>query len=103
MPRAPKAPNEHAAERIPWAGSDRRDRLPPDWAELRRLKAIEDPAKTCHICQAPGGDTLDHVIPGDDHSPENLAWAHDRRAPHCHRYKSAQEGVAGRRARKCPP
>lgn len=102
MPRAPKAPNEHATPKIPWAGSTRRDTLPPDWPALRRAAKVRDPAQTCHLCGAPGGDTLDHVIRGNDHSLENLAWAHDRRPPHCHRYKSSAEGNQAKRERARP-
>jgi 5-methylcytosine-specific restriction endonuclease McrA len=50
----------------------------------------------CHRCGQPGADTIDHIIPGDDHSLSNLAPIHDRNAPHCHRYKTSQEGVNAR-------
>lgn len=79
-----------------WAGSLRVRRLPAKWAELRRqVFAIH--GDTCHLCGLPGADTVDHVVPGDDHSLANLRPAHDRP---CHRRKSAQEGVQARAARR---
>jgi 5-methylcytosine-specific restriction protein A len=54
----------------------------------------------CHICGESGTDAVDHVEPGDDHSPENCRPIHQDVPPFCHRYKSAQEGVAARAARR---
>jgi 5-methylcytosine-specific restriction protein A len=47
----------------------------------------------CYLCGKPGADRVDHVIPNDDHSLENLKAVHDAVAPHCHRFKSSQEGT----------
>ncbi|WP_047892562.1 hypothetical protein [Micromonospora sp. RV43] len=91
-----------------WAHSTRRDRLPANWRTEIRPEAHErNPEHICHLCGKPGGDFLDHKIPGDDHSLDNLDWAHDAVPPHCHRYKSSAEGVAAqpreRRAREKHP
>lgn len=94
MPRAPRAPNEHATPKVPWAGSTREARLPDNWHQLKAQAHARNPRHVCHLCGGPGGDTLDHVEAGDDHSLANLEWAHDRAAPHCHRYKSSREGNA---------
>lgn len=83
-------------ERPAWRNSTRRSRLPVNWPELRRLARERNPQRICHLCGRPGGDALDHIRPGDDHSLENLDWAHDRAAPHCHRTKSSREGAAAR-------
>ena len=83
-----------------WEGSTRRGRLPVDWPALRAAKKLANPTKVCHICGKPGGDTLDHIKPGDDHSLENLDWVHDRARPHCHRTKSGQEGAAALAAKR---
>ena len=84
--------------RVAWAGSTRRERLPANWPELRRLARERNPRRICHLCGEPGGDFLDHKIPGDDHRLENLDWAHDRAPPHCHRSKSGREGRAARKS-----
>lgn len=76
-----------------WAGSDRRERLPANWAELReavmrraggRCEAIKSSGQRCPN----GGRDCDHIQAGDDHSLSNLQWL-------CiwhHRAKSSAEG-----------
>ncbi|EPD94595.1 hypothetical protein HMPREF1486_03148 [Streptomyces sp. HPH0547] len=90
-----------------WKGSRRRSRLPSNWrSEIRPAAHARNPDHICHLCGRPGGDYLDHKTPGDDHSPENLDWAHDRVWPHCHRFKSSAEGNAAPRnkpGRRRPP
>lgn len=78
-------------QRQAWAGSTRKKRLPPDWP-TRRLIVLKKHGGICHLCGTPGADTIDHIIPNDDHNLDNLAPVHDRTPPHCHRYKSSQEG-----------
>lgn len=85
----------HQRER--WAGSTRKERLPSDW-RTRCLIVMKRDKGICHICGGPGGDTIDHIEQGDDHSLDNLAPVHDRTEPHCHRYKSSAEGHAAKRA-----
>jgi len=77
----------------PWEGSDRRQRLPDNWDELRvetlrraggRCQWIEDGRR----CTAPATD-VDHKRPGDDHSPRNLQALC---GPH-HQRKSSREGA----------
>ncbi|RCV53481.1 HNH endonuclease [Marinitenerispora sediminis] len=59
-----------------WAGSDRRRRLPANWPALRRL-VLERDGHRCtwtehgQRCPQPATD-VDHIWPGDDHSPANL-------------------------------
>lgn len=79
-----------------WQGSTRKARLPGNWAALRAAAHRRNPRHICHICHRPGGDRLDHIVQGDDHSLDNLDWAHDEVPPHCHRYKSSQEGNRAR-------
>lgn len=88
-----------------WVGSDRRDRLPANWRELKAAAKRRDPRQVCHWCGNPGGTTLDHIRRGDDHSPDNLAWIHDRQdvqagrtVRNCHGEKTAAEGNAARKA-----
>lgn len=81
-----------------WQGSDRRSRLPKNWQALRRRVARRDG----EVCQVPlpyGGevcgkpyDDIDHIVPGDDHSPENLRAICSRH----HNRKTQQEAAAGR-------
>ncbi|MFE5828757.1 HNH endonuclease [Streptomyces sp. NPDC056508] len=76
-----------------WAGSNRRQRLPKDWpAIVRRIKR-RDRHRCTTVFETAGrctqrGTDVDHIIPGDDHSDDNLRllcrW--------CHSKKSAREG-----------
>ena len=95
--------------RMPWQGSTRSSRLPANWAELRAEAARRNPRKVCHWCGLPGGDELDHKVPGDDHRQENLDWIHGWRTVkngtskrNCHGEKSAAEGAAARPSEKRP-
>jgi hypothetical protein len=90
-------------ERPAWRNSTRRERLPVDWPALRAAARERDPQRICHWCGEPGGDELDHKVAGDNHSLDNLAWIHGRRAyaagrskKNCHGEKSAAEGAAAR-------
>jgi 5-methylcytosine-specific restriction endonuclease McrA len=87
----------------PWAGSQRKDRLPANWYSQIRPKVFARFGRTCHWCGRPGADDVDHLVPGDDHGIDNLRPIHSWRTPQrCHAYKSAAEGVAARR-RDRPP
>jgi 5-methylcytosine-specific restriction protein A len=81
-----------------WADSTRRARLPANWPDLVRQVKARDRG-ICYLCERDGADTVDHIVPGDDHSLTNLAAVHDRNPPHCHRTKSGREGAAARKAR----
>lgn len=86
-----------------WQRSTRKARLPSNWRALRAEAHRRNPQHICHICGQPGGDALDHKQAGDDHSLDNLDWAHDQMPPYCHRYKSSREGNAARPSRQRPP
>ncbi|MCA1191628.1 HNH endonuclease [Saccharopolyspora sp. 6V] len=81
-----------------WEGSTRRQRLPANWAVIRRRILRRDHG-ICHVCHHDGATEVDHINPGDDHSGRNLAAIHVT----CHRAKSSREGGeaagANRRAR----
>lgn len=79
-----------------WKGSTRRARLPRGWATVTVPRILARDRHVCYLCGATGADTVDHVIPGDDHRDANLAAVHDANPPHCHRRKSSQEGNASR-------
>lgn len=83
-----------------YANNYRKDRLPPKtvWAGIRD-EVFRRWNWRCYMCGGLGADTIDHIIPNDDNSIENLAPVHDRNAPHCHRYKTAREGVNSRAKR----
>jgi 5-methylcytosine-specific restriction enzyme A len=78
-----------------WESSDRRQRLPSDWP-ARAAASMRTHNGVCHVCGQPGADAVDHIVPGDDHSPVNLAPIHQDVPPYCHRIKSAREGVQAR-------
>lgn len=83
-----------------WVGSARKDRLPPGWPALRR-QILERDGFRCHVCGGFGADEVDHVRPGDNHHPSNLAAIHARP---CHSTKSAGEGgqANARKWRRAP-
>lgn len=92
MPRAPKAPGHYA--KIPWDGSNRRQRLPDNWPQISRT-VLERDGYQCQVgydgCLGRATDT-DHITAGDDHRPTNLQAA----CSHCHAVKSSAEGNAAR-------
>lgn len=85
-----------------WNDSDRRDRLPANWATL--VKQVKDRAKGRCEWRLPSGKRcpragrdVDHRRPGDDHRMVNLQLL----CVHHHQKKTAREGQAGRyRVRK---
>lgn len=59
-----------------WAGSDRKSRLPLDWGRLRRV-VLERCGYRCEWREGRrrcrnGATDVDHIVPGDDHSLDNL-------------------------------
>lgn len=78
-------------------GAERLRRFPPDW-RARKALVWRTKGSRCHLCGQTGADTIDHLDDPDDHRIENLAPVHDRRPPHCHRYKSSAQGNAKRKA-----
>lgn len=83
-----------------WQGSDRRDRLPPDWPAIRERVLRRDAYRctwTTHgdRCKAVANQ-VDHRVAGDDHRDANLQ---SLCGPH-HARKSAREGNAAKAARK---
>ena len=82
-----------------WETSTRRDRLPPNWGTLRRLISAQADGRCQAQEHAPTctgiGHDLDHITPGDNHSPTNLAWLHRD----CHKLKTSRETAARNKAR----
>lgn len=83
-----------------WSTSDRRERLPADWVQLR-AQVFELHGRQCYVvedgiqCVEESSD-IDHVVAGDDHSLDNLR-------PICrrhHRRKSSSEGWHALRKKK---
>lgn len=94
--RRPFDVRSEAVRLVPhWNGSDRRDRLPENWPQLRARVLKRDGYRcTAHStygdrCEFRATD-VDHIRPGDDHRETNLsslcAWHHAR--------KSGAEGAA---------
>lgn len=99
---------------IAWEGSDRKERLPDDWDAKRAAADERNPQRICHWCGRPGGSDLDHIIPGDDHSQDNLDWIHGRNSldrqralgftpRDCHQEKTSREAAAARPRLHRPP
>jgi 5-methylcytosine-specific restriction protein A len=82
---------------VSWERSDRRSRLPADWA-ARREAVRARAGGLCELCNAPGNQ-CDHVERGDDHSLENLQWLCRR----CHTAKTQREANAARVSERRPP
>ena len=89
-----------------WEGSDRASRLPANWPQLRAIVKrraggrCEERMRDGSRCRDRGTE-CDHVVPGDDHSLDNLRWICDWH----HARKSSAEGNAARRrptARRSP-
>jgi 5-methylcytosine-specific restriction protein A len=85
---------------MPWDTSDRKARLPADWAK-RRVRTLRRDGYRCQardslgiMCEAPANQ-VDHIIPSGSDEDDNLQslcrWHHDR--------KSSAEGHAARRPR----
>lgn len=83
-----------------WSSSDRRERLPANWQDIRRQVRLRAHGRCEAEEHAPGccgdGSDADHKTPGDDHRLENLQWLS---AP-CHRAKTTREATARNQARK---
>jgi 5-methylcytosine-specific restriction protein A len=99
MPRAakvcsePGCPNlqpcpEH--RKVPWQGSTRSQRLPRGWRKLRRFVLSRDPL--CRICGQTPSTECDHIVPGDDHSLDNLQGV----CGPCHTAKTQKEASEAR-------
>lgn len=84
-----------------WETSDRRERLPVDWEQIRR-EVLEADDWTCQLryyCCIGTATDVDHKKRGDDHRRENVQAAC---AP-CHQVKSSREGAAARGSARRPP
>lgn len=83
---------------MPWATSDRRDRLPADW-EQRRQSVKRRAGGRCEKttngkrCPQPGTE-CDHRDRGDDHRLSNLQWL----CTDHHRAKTIAEAQQARNA-----
>ncbi|MDG4751700.1 HNH endonuclease signature motif containing protein [Micromonospora sp. WMMD718] len=83
-----------------WEGSDRRERLPRNWATIRRRILHRDGYRCRQVfstgerCGAPANQ-VDHIRRGDDHHPDNLQAL----CTYCHGQKTAAEAAAARRSR----
>lgn len=86
---------------MPWetdGSSKRRLELPPGWDAMRR-ETLERDGYRCQQKRSRGGicgqpaNQVDHIVPGNDHSPENrqslCGWHH--------RKKTEQESAEARR------
>lgn len=74
----------------PFKYSNRDERLPKDWEQRRRYILMRD-KYICYLCGKEGADGVDHKIPNDDNSYDNLAAVHDKVKPNCHRVKTAND------------
>lgn len=80
-----------------WQGSDRRERLPPDWERTRKRILRRDGNRCTHRdqygdrCQSMATD-VDHIVAGDNHDDSNLRAL----CAFHHQKKSSSEGAAAR-------
>ncbi len=82
-----------------WTGSNRRDRLPSNWKEIRSKVLLRDNYRCRAVDEDIGArcgrfaNQVDHIIPGPDHGMSNLrslcSWHHSR--------KSSTEGNASKK------
>lgn len=89
-------------------GSDRAERLPDNWEELKAEGRRRNPQQVCHVCGLPGGTDFDHKD-GDwqNNDQDNLDWIHswrdvkaNRSKRNCHGKKTGAEGAAAWAARR---
>lgn len=88
-----------------WQSSDRRSRLPRNWAKLRAAVLRRDGYRCVHVRYDTGArcahaaTDVDHIEPNDNHAMDNLqslcAWHHKQ--------KTAQEAAQGRGRHARPP
>lgn len=77
----------------PWAGSNRRQRLPKNWPHLREQTKTRANGQ-CETALPDGrrcpdqGTDCDHIVAGDNHELSNLQWL----CKWHHKQKSAREG-----------
>jgi len=69
--------------------------------QRRKRRIIRRDAGICHLCDRPGADTADHLIPAEDGGPEadwNLKAAHHDVFPKCNRLRGRRSIEYGRTA-----
>ena len=87
--------------KAPWSGSRRSERLPPNWRTEIRPAVFALYSDTCHVCELPGANEIDHLVPGDNHALENLRPIHGRGSGFsCHQRKSSAEGGHAAQAKR---
>lgn len=82
-----------------WSTSDRRQRLPANWAAIRAKVKVRAHGRCQAVtherdCDLIGTDA-DHIHAGDDHRMANLQWL----SSPCHRAKTDRETAARNAAR----
>lgn len=86
-----------------WTTSDRRDRLPDDWA-IRRVRVLRRDAYRCQARDSRGiscetrGNQVDHIVRGDNHDLSNLQTLCEFH----HKQKTAAEAAEARKAKGYP-
>lgn len=80
-----------------WEGSTRREQLPANWRQLRRIVAERAGWRCQNYTDADNrcprqGSHCDHINRGNDHNLDNLRWL----CPTCHNTKSGREGAEAR-------
>lgn len=79
-----------------WSQQSPRNQQRADISPALRRKVMERWGRICHVCDRPGADEVDHVIPvseGGRHHPSNMRPIH---AEPCHRVKTAAEAARAR-------
>ncbi len=80
-----------------WQGSDRKSRLPSNWATIRRKVLDRDPI--CKLCGVRPSTHCDHIeAKTDAHAEDRLQGVCEP----CHLQKSSREGLAAQRANPRP-
>lgn len=86
-----------------WTTSDRRDRLPDDWA-IRRVRVLRRDGYRCRATDSQGvrcdvrGNQVDHIERGDNHDLDNLQTLCEWH----HKQKTAAEAAEVRKAKGYP-
>lgn len=89
-----------AHSKAPWAGSRRRDQLRTRSGSREQKinrTVMHVHGGICHVCEKPGADEVDHVIPVSEGGPDTFENRRPIHSDPCHKNKTQEEAQRARR------